>query len=86
MAPGEAVELRGWRNNSLAADSAPRAALDALVDYAGVCCRVERSAAAALGTGRLEAHGMEEAASSMGKSSGIEREMCPWAISKYFGD
>jgi hypothetical protein len=32
MAPSEAVELGGWRNNSLAADSAPRAALDALVD------------------------------------------------------
>jgi hypothetical protein len=28
MAPGEAVELGGWHSNSLAADSAPGAALD----------------------------------------------------------
>jgi hypothetical protein len=28
MAPSEAVELGGWRSNSLAADSAPGAALD----------------------------------------------------------
>jgi hypothetical protein len=28
MAPGEAVELGGWRSNSLAADNAPGAALD----------------------------------------------------------
>jgi hypothetical protein len=28
MAPGEAVELGGWRNNSLAADNAPGDALD----------------------------------------------------------
>jgi hypothetical protein len=28
MAPGEAVELRGWRSNSLTADNAPGAALD----------------------------------------------------------
>jgi hypothetical protein len=72
MAPGEAVELGGWRNNSLAADRALGAALDALVDCAGVCCHAERSAAAAPGTGQLEAHGMEEAASSMEKSSGIK--------------
>jgi hypothetical protein len=72
MAPGEAVELGGWRNNSLAADSAPGAALDAQDDCAGVCCRAERTAAA-LGAGRLEARGVEEAASSpIGKSSGAK--------------
>jgi hypothetical protein len=32
MAPGEAVELGGWRNNSLAADSAPGVALDGARD------------------------------------------------------
>jgi hypothetical protein len=72
MAPGEAVELGGWRNNSLAADSAPWVALDALVDCTRVCCRIERTATAALGAGRLEARGMDEAASSMGKSSGMK--------------
>jgi hypothetical protein len=37
-APDEAVELGGWRNSSLAADSAPGAALDALDVCARVCC------------------------------------------------
>jgi hypothetical protein len=69
MAPGEAVELGGWHNNSLAADNALGAALDTLDDCAGVCCRTERTAVAAPGTGRLEARGTDEAASSMGKSS-----------------
>jgi hypothetical protein len=32
MAPREAMELGGWRNNSQAADSAPRAALDGARD------------------------------------------------------
>jgi hypothetical protein len=72
MAPGEAVGLGGWRNNSLAADSAPRAAFDVPVDCVGVCCRAERTAAAAPGAERLEARGMEEAASSIGKSSGMK--------------
>jgi hypothetical protein len=72
MAPGEAVELGGWCNNSLAANSAPGAALDALDACAGVCCHAERTAAA-LGAGQLEARGMEEAASSsIGKSSGVK--------------
>jgi hypothetical protein len=57
MAPGEAVELGGWSNNSLAADSAPGATLDALDVCAGVCCRTERIVAAAPGVGRLEARG-----------------------------
>jgi hypothetical protein len=60
MVPSEAMELGGWRNNSLAADSAPAAALDALNVCAGVCCRTERTAAAAPGVGRLEARGVEE--------------------------
>jgi hypothetical protein len=71
MAPGKAVELGGWRSNSLAADSALGVALDALDVCAGVCCRAECTAAAALGAGRLVARGVEEAvASSTMKSSG----------------
>jgi hypothetical protein len=42
MAPGEAMELGGWRSNSLATDSAPGAALDALDVCVGVCCRAEK--------------------------------------------
>jgi hypothetical protein len=72
MAPGEAVELGGWHSNSLAADSAPGIALDALDVYAGVCCCAECTAAAP-GAGRLEARGVEDAAaSSIGKSSGMK--------------
>jgi hypothetical protein len=72
MASDEAVELGGWRNNSLAVDNAPGAALDALDAYAGVYYRAERTTAAP-GAGRLEAHGMEDAASSsIGKSSGMK--------------
>jgi hypothetical protein len=73
MAPGEAVELGGWRSNSLAANSAPGAALDALDVCAGVCCHAECTAAAAPGAGRLVARGVEEAAaSSTMKSSGMK--------------
>jgi hypothetical protein len=71
MAPGEAVELGGLRNNSLAADNAPPgAALDGVLDVCtGVCCRA--ACIAAPGAGRLEPHGMEDAApSSLRKSSG----------------
>jgi hypothetical protein len=72
MAPGEAMELGGWCNNSLAIDKAPGAALDVLDACAGVCYRVERTAVAP-GAGRLEAQGVEEAASSsIGKSSGMK--------------
>jgi hypothetical protein len=72
MAPGEAVELGGWRSNSLAADKAPGAALDTLDACAGVCCRAE-CIAAAPGAGRLVARGVEDAASSStGKSSGMK--------------
>jgi hypothetical protein len=73
MAPGEAVELGGWCNNSLAANSAPGAALDGARDVcAGVCCRVACTAVAP-GAGRLEPRGMEDtASSSIRKSSGVK--------------
>jgi hypothetical protein len=64
MAPGEAVELGGCRSNSLAADNAPRAALDGVRDVcAVVCCRAACTAAVP-GTGQLGTCGVEEAASS----------------------
>jgi hypothetical protein len=74
MTPCEAVELGGWHNSSLAANSAPGAALDVLDVCAGVCCRAECTAAAAApGAGRLVARGVEEAASSSSmKSSGMK--------------
>jgi hypothetical protein len=73
MAPGEAVELGGRCSSSLAADSAPSTTLDALDVCAGVCYRAECTTAAALGTGRLVARGVEEAAaSSTMKSSGMK--------------
>jgi hypothetical protein len=41
MAPGEAVELGGCHNNSLAADNAPGDALDGVRDVcAAMCCHV----------------------------------------------
>jgi hypothetical protein len=55
MAPGEAVDLGGWHNNSLAADSAPGTALDALDVCAGVCCRAECTVVVASGAGKLVA-------------------------------
>jgi hypothetical protein len=73
MAPGEAVELGGWRSSSLAADSAPGVARGALDVCAGVCCRTECTAASAPGAGKLLARGVEEAAaSSTMKSSGMK--------------
>jgi hypothetical protein len=72
MAPGEAVELGGWRSNSLATDSAPDTALDALDVCAGVCCRAECTTAAP-GAGRLVARGVEDTtSSSTRKSSGMK--------------
>jgi hypothetical protein len=64
LALDEAVELRGWRSNSLATDNAPGAALDG-VRYAcaGVCCRAACTAAAPA-TGRLDTRGTKDAASS----------------------
>jgi hypothetical protein len=75
MAPGVVVELGGWRSNSLAADKAPGVALDALDACAGVCCRAERTTAAP-GAGRLEARGMEDAASSSIEKSSGSKSWC----------
>ena len=61
--PGKAVELGGWRSNSLAANKAPGAALDTLDVCAGVRCCAERTTAAP-GAGRMEARGVEDTASS----------------------
>jgi hypothetical protein len=83
MAPGEAVELGGWHNNSLAADSDAGAALDTLDVCAEVCCRVECTTAAP-GAGRLVARGVEDAAaSSTMKSSGM-KSWCStmWTMSR----
>jgi hypothetical protein len=67
------MELGGWRSNSLAADSAPGAALDALDVCVGVCCRAECTATAAVGAVKLVARGVEEVASSSSmKSSGMK--------------
>jgi hypothetical protein len=72
MASGEAVELGGWRSNSLATDSALGVALDALDVCAGVCCRAECTAATP-GAGWLAARGVEDTtSSSIGKSSGTK--------------
>jgi hypothetical protein len=75
MAPGEAVELGGWHNNYLAADSAPGTALDSLDVCAGVCCHAECTAAT-LGAGRLVARGVEEAASSSTRKSSGKESWC----------
>jgi hypothetical protein len=62
--PDEAVELRGWRSNSLAADNAPGAALDGVRDAcAGVCC-CAACTTSALATEQLDTRGVEDAASS----------------------
>ena len=64
MAPGEAVELGGCCNNSLAADNAPGVALDGVRDVCAVVCCHAACTAAVPGTGRLGTCGVEEAASS----------------------
>jgi hypothetical protein len=69
MAPGKAMELGGCRNNSLAADNAPGAALDGVWDVcAAVCCRAAYTAAVP-GTGRLGTCGVEETTSSSTRKS-----------------
>jgi hypothetical protein len=72
MAPGEAVELGGCRNNSLATDNAPGDALDGVRDVcAAVCCRAACTAAVP-GVGRLGTCGVEEATSpSIAKSTEV---------------
>jgi hypothetical protein len=83
MAPGEAVELGGWRSNSLAADIAPGADLDVLDICARVCCRAECTTVAAPGTGRLVARGVEEAAASSTTKSSGKKSWCStmWTMS-----
>jgi hypothetical protein len=76
MDSGEAVEQGGWHNSSLAADSAPGAALDALDACAGVCCRAECTTTAAPGAERLVARGVEEAASSSSMKSSGTKSWC----------
>jgi hypothetical protein len=72
MAPSEAMELGGCRNNSLAANNAPRHALDGVQDVcATVCCRAACTAGVT-GVGRLGVYGVEEAASpSTAKSTEV---------------
>jgi hypothetical protein len=72
MAPGDAVELGGCRNNSLAADNAPGDALDGVRDVCTtVCCRAACTAGVT-GVGRLGACGVEEVASpSTAKSTEV---------------
>jgi hypothetical protein len=69
MAPGEAVELRGCRSNSLAADNAPGAALDGVRDVCVVVCCRAACTAAVPDTGQLGTCGVEETASSSTKKS-----------------
>jgi hypothetical protein len=75
MAPGKAVELGGWRSNSLAVNSAPGAALDALDVCAGVCCGAECTTAAP-GAGMLVARGVEDAAASSTMKSSSMKFWC----------
>jgi hypothetical protein len=83
IAPGEAVELGGWRNNFLAIERAPAGATPNGVrdTCADVCCRAGRTAAAP-SIGRPELCGVEDAASSsMGKSSEVSsRFSAIWTI------
>jgi hypothetical protein len=80
--PREAVELGGWRSNSLAADNTPGAALDGVRDVcAGVCSRAACTAAA-LGAGQLDTRGVEDAASSSTRKSSEVSARCSmiWTI------
>jgi hypothetical protein len=72
MAPGDVVELGGWRSNSLAADSAVGTALDGVWDAcAGVCCCTTCTAAVPE-LGRSGTRGAEDATScSITKSSEV---------------
>jgi hypothetical protein len=63
MAPGEAVELGGCRNNSLATNNAPGVALDGVRDVCAAMCYRVACIAAVLGIGRLGTYGVEEASS-----------------------
>jgi hypothetical protein len=74
--PGEAMELGGWRSNSLAADSAPGAALDILDVCAAVCCRAECTTVVAPGARRLVACGVEEVTTSSITKSSSKKSWC----------
>jgi hypothetical protein len=76
MALGEAVELGGWRSNSLATDNAPEAALDGVRDICAVVCCCAACTAAVSGTGRLGTRGVEEAASSSTRKSSKVSARC----------
>jgi hypothetical protein len=76
MAPDEAVELGGWRSNSLAAGNVPGAALDGVRDAcAGVCCRTACTVAAP-DTRRLDTRGTEDTASSSTTKSSEVSAQC----------
>jgi hypothetical protein len=72
MAPGEAVELGGCRNNSLVADNAPGDALDGVWNACvAVCCHAACTAGVT-GAGRLGICGAKEATSpSTAKSTEV---------------
>jgi hypothetical protein len=69
MAPREAMELGGWRSNSLAADNALGAVLGRVRDVCAAACCCAMCTAAVPGTGRLATGGVEEAASSSTRKS-----------------
>jgi hypothetical protein len=72
MAPGDAVELGGCRNNYLAADNAPGDALDGVWDVCTTVCYRAACTARVTGAGRLGACDVEEAASpSTAKSTKV---------------
>jgi hypothetical protein len=85
-APDEAMELGGWRSNSLAADNSLGATLDGVWDAcAGVCCCAACTTAAPA-TGWLDTRGSEDAASpSTTKSSEVSARcstICTIMLSK----
>jgi hypothetical protein len=73
---GEAVELGGWRNNSLATDNAPGAALDGVRDVCAVVCCCAACTTAVPDTGRLGTRSVEEAASSSTRKSSKVSARC----------
>jgi hypothetical protein len=75
MAPGEAMELGGCRNNSLTADNAPGVALDGVWDLCAAVCCCAACTAAVPDMGRLGACSVEEAASpSIAKSTKVSAQ------------
>jgi hypothetical protein len=75
MAPGEAMELGGCHNNSLAADNASGDALDGVRDVCATVCFHAACTAGVTGVRRLGACGVEEAASpSTAKSTEVSAQ------------